>query len=43
MQINVVDVDGDGDEDLVVSGKSGLFLLENMSRFDKDANDRIWR
>jgi hypothetical protein len=31
MQIAVVDIDGDGDQDVVVAGKSGLFLFENMS------------
>jgi hypothetical protein len=32
MQIPVVDVDGDGDLDLVCAGKSGLFLIENLSK-----------
>ena len=32
MQIPVVDVDGDGDLDLVCAGKSGLFLVENLTR-----------
>ena len=32
MQIPVVDVDGDGDLDVVCPGKSGLFFLENRSR-----------
>lgn len=32
MQLPVVDIDGDGDPDLVCPGKSGLFLLENLSR-----------
>ena len=31
MQIPVVDIDGDGDLDFVVAGKSGLFLFENMT------------
>ena len=32
MQIPVVDLDGDGDLDLVCPGKSGLFLVENLSK-----------
>ena len=32
MQIPVVDIDGDGDLDIVCAGKSGLFLLENLTK-----------
>jgi hypothetical protein len=32
MQIPVVDLDADGDLDLVCAGKSGLFLLENLTK-----------
>jgi hypothetical protein len=32
MQIPVVDVDGDGDLDVVCAGKSGLFLAENLTK-----------
>ncbi|MCS7023670.1 MAG: VCBS repeat-containing protein [Bryobacteraceae bacterium] len=32
MQIPVADLDGDGDLDFAVAGKSGLFLFENLSR-----------
>jgi hypothetical protein len=35
MQINVEDIDNDKDYDIVVSGKSGLYLLENMTYFNK--------
>jgi hypothetical protein len=31
MQIAVVDIDDDGDLDIVVAGKSGLFLFENLT------------
>ena len=31
MQIPVVDLDADGDLDIVVAGKGGLFLFENLS------------
>jgi hypothetical protein len=32
MQIPVVDLDGDGDLDMVCAGKSGLFVAENLSK-----------
>jgi hypothetical protein len=32
MQIPVLDLDGDGDLDFVVAGKSGLFLFENLTK-----------
>jgi hypothetical protein len=32
MQIPVVDLDGDGDLDVVCAGKSGLFVLENLTK-----------
>jgi hypothetical protein len=32
MQIPVVDLDGDGDLDFAVGGKSGLFLFENRTK-----------
>jgi hypothetical protein len=32
MQVPVVDVDRDGDLDVVVGGKSGLFFLENLTK-----------
>jgi hypothetical protein len=28
----VADIDGDGDLDFAVAGKSGLFLFENLTR-----------
>lgn len=35
MQIPVVDLDADGDLDIVVAGKGGLFLFENLSAGDR--------
>jgi hypothetical protein len=32
MQIPAADLDGDGDIDFVVGGKSGLFLFENLTK-----------
>ena len=32
MQIPVVDIDGDGDLDFAVAGKSGVFLFENLTK-----------
>jgi hypothetical protein len=32
MQIPVIDIDGDGDVDIVCPGKSGLFLVENLTK-----------
>jgi hypothetical protein len=43
MNINVLDIDKDGDPDIVVGGKSGLFLLENMTVFKKRTPQIIQR
>lgn len=40
MQIPVVDLDGDGDLDLVTAGKSGLFLIQNDGKATKAAGSR---
>ena len=36
MQIPVIDIDGDGDLDIVCAGKSGLFLVENLTNGPQD-------
>lgn len=33
MQLHLIDIDKDTDDDLVVSGKSGLYVLENMKYY----------
>ena len=40
MQIPVVDIDGDGDVDIVCPGKSGLFLVENLTKGPGNRNIR---
>ena len=35
MQVNAVDIDGDGAIDIVAAGKAGLFLAENLTRSPK--------
>jgi hypothetical protein len=40
MQIPVIDIDGDGDLDIVCPGKSGLFLVENLTKGPRTANRR---
>ena len=32
LQMSAVDIDGDGDIDLVCPGKSGLYMFENLTR-----------
>ncbi len=32
LQVNIADIDGDGDSDIVTAGKSGLFLFENLTK-----------
>ena len=41
MQIPVIDIDGDGDLDIVCGGKSGLFLVENLTK--KEASPKASR
>jgi len=38
MQLPVVDIDGDGDLDIVCAGKSGLFFVENLTNRRNPAN-----
>ncbi|MDA1312145.1 MAG: VCBS repeat-containing protein [Acidobacteria bacterium] len=40
MQIPVVDLDGDGDRDVVVAGKGGVFLFENLSSDQQKSPER---
>jgi hypothetical protein len=32
MQVHVADIDGDGDPDIAVGGKTGVFLFENKTK-----------
>jgi hypothetical protein len=43
MQIPAADLDGDGDLDFAVGGKSGLFVFENRTRSAPQRNVRIVR
>lgn len=40
LQIRVVDIDGDGDLDVVAAGKSGLFIAENVTKNPRPATQR---
>ena len=43
MQIPVVDLDGDGDLDVVCAGKSGLFVAENLTKGSRSERSRYER
>jgi hypothetical protein len=41
MQIHILDLNNDEDNDIVVSGKSGLYIFENMKNYTKDMYENI--
>lgn len=40
LQVRVVDIDGDGDLDVVAAGKSGVFIAENLAKSPKLASPK---
>jgi len=41
MQMHLIDINNDADTDIVVSGKSGLFILENMKNHTKEMYENM--